>query len=434
MKKLLIILSLSFFSCQSSQINKTIKKKVVLISIDGFRPDFYLDENFNTPHLKSLAQTGLYASGMLSVFPSVTYPNHTTLVTGKYPADHGILSNTRFNWNSGPTTEWYWDSKHIKVKTLWDILKENNYKSAAIHWPVSQNSSVDYLIPEIFQLPPWHTEESFDLVIKHSTKGLPLLINKELALKPYTSMQEADIWGTLAMKYIYQNYSPDLTAFHIIWADKNQHETGRDSKKTADAIAWIDTKIKIIKDSLDEKTCLIIVGDHGFMNFSKTININRLFLDKGWIKLDKENKVKSWKVIAHKSGGQAAIYLNDMKLKSAVLKLLKTNQKLGYALISQKELSIRKSYPKAIAAISAKNGYSIGSDYSKNLIMTSKEIQGQHGQLPEHQNMHTGFIANNCGQKKGKLSYLIKNTQITPTILDYLGIPANKQLASKIDL
>lgn len=424
--KFVLIISIFLASCQSAKQKLNItKKKVVLISIDGFRPEFYQDKKFKAPTLQKIAKEGFAAKGMVSVFPSVTYPNHTTIVTGKHPSEHGITSNLRFNFESGPTTEWYWDSKHIKSETLWDILKKNKKKSAAIHWPVTLGAPVDYLVPEIFTTPPWHTEKSSVLVKKYSTPGLPEMLNQKLNLVPYTNMKEADAWGAKAIKFLYETYQPELSAFHIIYADKNQHETGRDSVETQKAVAWIDQQLKPFIDVIDTKTCLIILGDHGFFDYTKVININKLFVDKGWIKIDKKGKLKSWKVIAHKSGAQAAIYLKDKSIKKKAIQLLKSKTNLGFEYISKSRLQKRKTYANAIAAVSAKEGFSFGTKYQGRLVEKTKRVKGQHGHLPEQKKMHTGFLARNCDLKQGELPDYLYNTMVTPLIMKYLGLSKN---------
>src|SRR6185503_8787817 len=88
---------------QGRRAHTDFKKKVVLISIDGFRPEFYLEDRYLTPTLKSLRDQGVFAIGAEPVFPSLTYPNHTTLITGVYPSKHGVLSNTLFSWQKGPS-------------------------------------------------------------------------------------------------------------------------------------------------------------------------------------------------------------------------------------------------------------------------------------------------------------------------------------------
>jgi predicted AlkP superfamily pyrophosphatase or phosphodiesterase len=394
---------------------------VVLISVDGFRPDFYLSSEFKAPYLKSLKEKGSFAKGMISVFPSVTYPNHTTLVTGKYPGEHGILSNVIFD--KKPTTQWYWDGNRIKSQTLWGILRENKLKTASLHWPVTQNLNIDFMVPEIFKAPPWHTDDSFELASRYANpKDLPKKINKKLSLNPYTNMKEADTWAFKAFKEIYKTEQPDFFALHIIYADKNQHDSGRDSNKTKNAISWIDENLKDLASVLDDKTCLIILGDHGFMNYQKKIHLNALFHKQGWIELsDDKKEIKSWKVVSHKSGGQASIYIKDQSMKAEVVKFLKENQALGYEYISKSQLEAMKTYPNALAAVSAKDGFSIGKGLVGEVIESLAKTKGQHGQLPSQKKMHTGFLSLNCGMVKGDLG-IINNRQVAPTILKQFNL------------
>src|ERR1700744_2762968 len=95
-------------------------KYVILISIDGSRPDFYKENSWGTPNLHQLKNAGVYADGARSVFPSVTYPSHTTIITGALPATHGVYYNERFD-PDGPG-RWYWEENLIKSPTLWDAV------------------------------------------------------------------------------------------------------------------------------------------------------------------------------------------------------------------------------------------------------------------------------------------------------------------------
>src|SRR6201995_4701354 len=76
-------------------------KHLVLISIDGFHPDMYLDKSWPTPNLQYLMKQGTYADHLLSVFPAYTYPSHTAMITGAYPARSGIYFNQPKNDHSG---------------------------------------------------------------------------------------------------------------------------------------------------------------------------------------------------------------------------------------------------------------------------------------------------------------------------------------------
>ncbi|MEO3406234.1 alkaline phosphatase family protein [Mucilaginibacter sp. CAU 1740] len=95
MKKQLSIALLALF-ITTGQLMAQTAKHVIFITIDGFRPDFYLESEWQTPNLRALMKDGAYAKGVNSVFPSMTYPSHTTIVTGVQPAKHGVFYNNMF--------------------------------------------------------------------------------------------------------------------------------------------------------------------------------------------------------------------------------------------------------------------------------------------------------------------------------------------------
>ena len=90
MKKQLALAMLTLF-ITASQLLAQSAKHVIFVTIDGFRPDFYLDSEWQMPNVKALMKDGAYAKGVNSVFPSMTYPSHTTIVTGVQPVKHGIF-------------------------------------------------------------------------------------------------------------------------------------------------------------------------------------------------------------------------------------------------------------------------------------------------------------------------------------------------------
>src|SRR5689334_4235071 len=147
MKKIFFLLTfiLLLITAHAQQI-----KHVIVVTIDGFRPDFYLDSSWHTPHLKQLMHDGTYAYGVNSVLPSITYPSHTTIVTGVQPAKHGVYYNNMFN-PSGKS-EPYWYDTSIHAPTLWSALHKQGRKVAALLWPVSAGVPVDYNIPDIGSL------------------------------------------------------------------------------------------------------------------------------------------------------------------------------------------------------------------------------------------------------------------------------------------
>src|ERR1700748_1828119 len=96
-------------------------KHVILISIDGFHPDMYLDKSWPCPNLRYLVKNVPYADYLKSVSPSFTYQSHTAMVTGALPARSKIL----YNQPIGSNGEWYWYYSSIKTPTLWQKLHDS---------------------------------------------------------------------------------------------------------------------------------------------------------------------------------------------------------------------------------------------------------------------------------------------------------------------
>src|SRR5690242_21167529 len=97
------------------------RRPTIVLSIDGLRPDYILDADkygLKIPTLRHLMQHGVHASGVRGVLPTVTYPSHTTMLTGVWPVKHGISSNNTFDPFAKNKGGWYWYSEDIRVPTL----------------------------------------------------------------------------------------------------------------------------------------------------------------------------------------------------------------------------------------------------------------------------------------------------------------------------
>ncbi|RZK45316.1 MAG: hypothetical protein EOO94_04565 [Pedobacter sp.] len=116
---------------------------VVLISVDGLRPEFYMNPEWGMVNVRQGMKTGAYAEGVRGSFPTVTYPSHTTMVSGVLPAKHGIYYNTPVE-PLGITGKWFWYYKDIKVPTLWTAAKDADLKTAGVSWPVTVGAPIDY--------------------------------------------------------------------------------------------------------------------------------------------------------------------------------------------------------------------------------------------------------------------------------------------------
>ena len=125
---------------------------VLMVSIDGLRPGDVVEANqrgIAAPHLTEFLTRGTYATGVRNVLPTLTYPNHTTLITGVWPAQHGIYGNATFDPTRANMGGWYWYYSDIKVPTLWSAVKDHGGNVASVSWPVSVGAPVDENIPNL---------------------------------------------------------------------------------------------------------------------------------------------------------------------------------------------------------------------------------------------------------------------------------------------
>ena len=113
---------------------------VLLISIDGLRPGDVQDaeaRGLKVPNLRRFLAEGTFATGVVGVLPTVTYPSHTTLITGVAPARHGIVNNTTYDPMQINQGGWFWYAQDDKARTLWDAAHDAGLTTGNVYWPVS---------------------------------------------------------------------------------------------------------------------------------------------------------------------------------------------------------------------------------------------------------------------------------------------------------
>ncbi len=374
-------------------------QKVVLISLDGLRPEFYLDSSWPAPCLQSLCRQGAWARSLTSVFPSITYANHTSLVTGVSPMKHSIDCNVDFDWETGPKPGWNWEAEKITAPTLWQLARRRKLTTAAFSWPVSVGAPIDYLVPEVFSIPGANQGSTEELIRQHSTGGLIDAIQSDSGLSFPVSFADWDAWLPAAVGYVWRTRQPRLTLIHMLNLDWTQHRFGPDSPETRMALSQLDRNLARLLEQVDlTDTMVVVVGDHGFLEVNRVLAPNRIFLDQGWIEV-KAGRMLSWKVLARSNGGSAAIYVKDKSLLPKVERLLGRLGRGRWQVLTRQQLDERETFPRASLGLSVYPGYALSSAFDVPLEVKTERTLGQHGHLPER--LPTGWLVIGPGVPAG---------------------------------
>lgn len=414
-------------------------KHLIVISFDGLST---LDFEFikSLPNFKKIINEASYCKKVYSVYPTLTYPAHATIVTGKYPKNHGIINNTLVQ-PQRRSPDWYWQRKYIKGETLYDIAIENGMKVAALLWPVTAKSKIQYNMPEIFANRLWQNQIMVSLL-----NGSPLfqiiLNNKFGALRDGLSQPNLDNFTHKSLLYTLKEKNPDITLVHYTELDTKRHHYGFDSKEAKVALERHDSRLGEIMETLREKnmyedSTIIVLGDHSSLNEDKIINLNILLKEKGYIKVNSSGKIVDYKVIIKTCDGSAYVYVKEIqnyKLISEIRNLIddfNKEYKCIEKIFSRDEAVEFGADPECALMLEANQGYYF-LDYVEGEIIKGIEpyepgklhdiTSSTHGYSPFKEGYTTVFIAAGNGIKKGRIIGKMNLIDEAPTMAKLLGL------------
>lgn len=395
---------------------------VVIITIDGFRPDFYLDNEWHTPHLREMMKEGFHANGVNSVFPSMTYPSHTTIVTGVLPAKHGVYFNNMFD-PDGAGNKPYWNDSSIKAPSLWTAAAAKGLKTAALFWPVSADAPVMYNIPDIGGMGEAVREEYA------KPKGFIDEVRKQLFHDSARIEYGKDHNVAQIAAYVIKKDQPNLMAIHFFSVDHYQHEQGRQGPLVKAAVADADSSVGIVIDALKaagiwEKTVLVVTGDHGFHDVTTNVNPNVWLAKAGLIT---DVKKGEWKARFYSVGGSSYLYLKDKNDRQTLQQVkdllagLPAEEKKYFRIIDSKTMRVSGSNPEAAFALNGELGASFGNAIAGEAVKPGHG--GSHGYFPLYsKEIRTGFIACGPGIKKGGVIKEMSLFNIAPAVAKMLDL------------
>ncbi|MFR2840750.1 MAG: alkaline phosphatase family protein [Zhenhengia sp.] len=364
------------------------------------------------PNFSKFLSQGALIERVHSISPTLTYPAHTTIVTGNYPIHHGIINNTLLE-PSHSNPNWYWYAKAIKTPTLFDLAHKKGLTTCSILWPVTGCSQITYNLPEIFPTKKWHHQLIMSGLAGSLNYQLEIL-KKFGHLRQGTKQPYLDDFVMSATKYTLLKYKPDLICVHLTDVDTHRHYTGYSSESSIQALYRHDKRLGEIIETLKEahlydSTHLVLLGDHDQLPVHSFIRLNQYLLEKGFIRCNKKGRILSYDAIAKSCDGSSYIYLKDkhnLELMKQIQSLLNDLQSLPpYPIekcLSGKEASSMGADDLCAFMLEAKEGYYFIDDlsgeliepvHSENVGIMPHHVHSAHGYLTSKADYTTFFMA-----------------------------------------
>lgn len=412
--------------------NVATNRIVVMISVDGLAAFYFDDPKAEMPTIRELAAHGARSTMMKASTPTVTWPNHTTLVTGVHPAKHGVVGNNYFNRETGkPVTlisDPVFDKEQIvKTPTLYDLAHASGLKTAAIRWPATRNApTLDWTVPDV---------KNAELAAKFSTPSLLAECDQAgLHLAPdYNEAATTDEICTRIFNFILRTHRPEFALLHTINVDHTQHAKGPRTPEAYAAIKAADRQVREVWDELQKdfpgQATLFVVSDHGFSPIQHTFFPNVALRQANLLNTNKPSDSDVHVVI---QGGAAMIYVKDESRRTEILsrvcqafdgqpgveKIVGPEQLKDYGVADPK---VDPHAPDMI--VFADEGWSFGDTSAGDVPFKDKEeLTGTHGHDPNLPHLHATFVAWGAGINPGVQLGEIANTCVAPTIARLMNL------------
>ena len=404
---------------------------VLLISIDGLRPGDVLEaeqRGLKVPNLRRFVALGAHATGVVGVLPTVTYPSHTTLITGASPARHGIVGNTTFDPLQINTSGWFWFTSDIKLPTLWSVAAAAGITVANVHWPVSVGAKgVTWNLPQI-----WRTGHADDAKLLGALATPGLIPELEAAIgETYAQGINETIDGdenrARFAAALIRRHRPGFATVYLTGLDHQQHEDGPDTPTAHAVLERIDTAVGLViraERAAHPDAVIAVVSDHGFAPVARDTNLFRVFIDAGLITLDGSGKVTGWEAMPWPTGGSAAVVLarpGDPSVQqrvAALLAQLKADPANGIATIATtRQIAAMHGNPAASFVVDFAPGTEAGrfTDQAGGLT-SAAHIKGTHGWFPASPAMRSTFLIMGPGIPARRSLGEIDMRSIAPTL------------------
>lgn len=418
------------------------KRRMVILSFDAVGAED-LSILKKQPNFKRLLEQGALCEHVESVYPSITYPAHTTIITGKRPCHHGVINNTCFQ-PERENPDWMSERGNIKGTTLYDEAMKRGDRVCALLWPVTGKSRITYNFPEIHANRPWQ-----NLILKTILDGSPRYVLGTLpnAVRELKGIKEPELDNFVEKTAVdtIMRYNPELMLVHFLDVDSHRHQLGAAHPEIRRALKRLDGRIGAIMDALArtkagfchsmEDTTVVILGDHYQLDCHTVLYPNYLLKKHGLFHVDRKERVTDYQAIAKNCDGSCYLYLHPEMRKNAEM-TEKLTRKLtmifhdlsdGVARIfSASDARKLGADDTCVMMLEAKSGYYFLDDHKMLTCpvgdLERHRMKATHGYLPTLPKYQTFFMMAGYGVRKGGTCDSMKLWDEAPTLAQIMGL------------
>ena len=406
---------------------------VILVTIDGFPAWLFHDPTLVIPNLRRLAKEGAVADAMTVSNPSITWPNHTTLVTGVSPRRHGVLSNwlTILKGPGLPPAAEPWRPKAdlVRVPTIYDAAFRAGLRTAQVDWVAIQDSGTIH--DEFAEIP------KVDGPLQRELVAAGVLDAAGLRDFDKASIVWRDWIWTQAASRIVEAHRPNLLLFHLLSTDSSNHQYGPGTLASRSAYAHADRLLgdllKVVdRAGLREKTTVIVTTDHGFKKVDRLVFPNVVLREAGLVRLE-AGKVVGADAMSRTQGGSAFVYVTDPARRADLLPKLRSicGGLEGVARVMDGADGPTLGMPTPAEnpgmgdlVLFAKPGYAFKDKAAGTAaVEESRDYLGTHGYDASDPELDGFLVAAGRGIRAGARLERIRNLDVAPTIAALLGVP-----------
>ena len=290
-------------------------KHLVVVSFDAMVTED-LDLLKDGPVFSRLLAEGSRVNRIRTIYPSLTYPAHTSMLTGARCGRHGIVNNEPSEVGN-LKCDWYWFHDPVRIPDIHDAAKKAGLVTASVFWPVTgRHKGIDHLVAEYWAQGPGDTLEKAYKRAGTSDDVYERVVRPVEEIMARWEPESSDEGKTIMACNMIKNYKPNLLTVHLGQIDSFRHRYGIFNDRVAQGAKRSERYMQMIMDAcaeagILERTDFVVCSDHGQINYSRRMNLNALFVREGLIELDEKGDIKAWKAWAKSANFCAQIHLSD---------------------------------------------------------------------------------------------------------------------------